>query len=43
MTHLRRRAVQVGWLILIWVLSVGALGAAAWAMRILMRALGMAS
>lgn len=32
---------RAGWLVLIWALSVGALGVAAGLMRLLMRALGM--
>lgn len=32
---------KLGWLVLIWSASVLALGAAAWLMRLLMRAIGM--
>ncbi len=33
---------RLAWLILIWVASVAALGAAAWVIRLLMRAAGLA-
>jgi len=32
---------RLGWLVLIWVLSVAALGAAAWVMRLFMAAAGL--
>jgi hypothetical protein len=36
-------AKRAGWLILIWIGSVAALGAAAYVMRMLMRAIGMSN
>lgn len=41
MANARRMARQIGWMLLIWILSVAALGIAAYAMRLLMRAIGM--
>ena len=41
MSRVRRWAVQVAWLLVIWSLSVCLLGLAAWGMRVLMRAAGM--
>ena len=32
---------RVGWLLLIWAVSVATLGVAAWALRVIMRAVGM--
>jgi len=40
-THTRAWARRLGWLLLIWAGSVLALGLAAGAMRLLMRAIGM--
>jgi hypothetical protein len=37
----RRWLTRLGWLLLIWVCSVGALSAAAWLMRIVIRAGGL--
>lgn len=34
---------RLGWLLLIWTASVAALGLAAWALRVVMRAVGMAA
>jgi hypothetical protein len=42
-SRLRRLVIRTGWMLLIWMLSVGGLGVAAWSMRLLMRAIGMAS
>ena len=39
--HARKWLSRLGWLLLIWVGSVAALGAAAWLMRGLMRAGGL--
>jgi len=41
--HARRWMSRVGWLVLIWAVSVTALGAAAWLMKWLMRAGGLTS
>jgi len=34
---------RLGWLLLIWAASVAALGVAAWVLRVVMRAVGMAA
>ena len=34
---------RLGWLLLIWAASVAALGVAAWLLRVVMRAVGMAA
>jgi hypothetical protein len=42
-TSASRWQVKVGWLVLIWACSVGTLGIAAYAMKLLMRAAGMSN
>lgn len=41
--HATRWQVRLGWLVLIWACSVGTLGIAACAMKLLMRAAGMSN